>query len=162
MHLVIYQYFPGFIIKQFYQQTSLTVRKSTFWQVRLTRTQISLRIRAVWSESSLSARRNCASLAIQNVPSEDSDQTARMRRLIWIFAGRTLVSKGTFSDVWRGTVIGVWWNQRTLNDQGCKQARRLSVHCFFYNLSASPNCNFGPHLVQRQCRQSWNTIAIYP
>ena len=29
------------------------------------------------------------SLANQNVPKEDSDQTARMRRLIWIFAGRT-------------------------------------------------------------------------
>ena len=28
-------------------------------------------------------------LAIQNVHSEDSDQTARMRRLIWIFAGRS-------------------------------------------------------------------------
>ena len=31
---------------------------------------------------------NFASLAMQNVASEDSDQTARMRRLIWIFAGR--------------------------------------------------------------------------
>ena len=29
------------------------------------------------------------SMAIQNVPSEDSDQTAQMCRLIWIFAGRT-------------------------------------------------------------------------
>ena len=57
--------------------------------VRPTTTQISLRIHAVWLESSLSARRNFASLAIRNAPSEDSDQTARMRRLIWIFAGRT-------------------------------------------------------------------------
>ena len=39
--------------------------------------------------SLLSAWRNFASLAIQNAPSEDSDQTARMCRLIWIFAGRT-------------------------------------------------------------------------
>ena len=30
----------------------------------------------------------CASLAIQNARSEDSDQTARMRRLIWIIAVR--------------------------------------------------------------------------
>ena len=57
--------------------------------VRPTKTQISLRVCAVWSESSLSAWRNFASLAIQNAPSEESDQTARMRRLIWIFAGRT-------------------------------------------------------------------------
>ena len=53
------------------------------------KTQISLRIRAVWSESSSTAYRNFASLVTQNAPSEDSDQTARMRRLIWIFAGRT-------------------------------------------------------------------------
>ena len=63
--------------------------KRAFWHVRRTKTQISLRIRTVRSESSLSAWRNLASLAIQNAPSEDSDQTARMRRLIWIFAGRT-------------------------------------------------------------------------
>ena len=65
------------------------VRKRTFWHVRPTKTQISLRIRTVWSESSLSVWRNFAYLAIQNAPSEDSDQTARMRRLIWIFAWRT-------------------------------------------------------------------------
>ena len=57
--------------------------------LRLTETQISLRIRAVWAEPSLAAWRNFESLAIQKSPREDSDQTARMRRLIWIFAGRT-------------------------------------------------------------------------
>ena len=63
-------------------------RKCTFWHVHPTKTQIRLRIRAVWSESSLSAWRKIASLAIQNAPSDDSDQTVRMRRLIWIFAGQ--------------------------------------------------------------------------
>ena len=53
--------------------------------------KISLRIHADWSESTLSAWRHCASLTIQNAPSEDSDQTAQ-RGLIWIFAGR--MSKG--------------------------------------------------------------------
>ena len=49
----------------------------------------------VWSESSsLSVWRNFISLAIQNVPSEDSDQTAydqtgRICKLTWIFALRT-------------------------------------------------------------------------
>ena len=51
--------------------------------------EISLRFRVVWLNYSLSAWRNLAPLAIQNAPSEDSDQTARMRGLIWIFAGRT-------------------------------------------------------------------------
>ena len=35
--------------------------------------------------SSLSAWRNFASIAILNAPSENIDQTARTRRLIWIF-----------------------------------------------------------------------------
>ena len=65
------------------------VRKPTFWHVRPTKTQISLRICAVWSGSLLAACWNSESLSIQNAPSEDYDQTARMRRLIWIFAWRT-------------------------------------------------------------------------
>ena len=40
-------------------------------------------------QSFLSTWRNFAYLAIQNVPSKDSDQPARMCRLIWIFAGLT-------------------------------------------------------------------------
>ena len=42
--------------------------KSTFWHVRPTKTQISLRIRTVWSEPSMSACRNFPSLSIQNTP----------------------------------------------------------------------------------------------
>ena len=50
--------------------------------VRPAKTQISLGICPVWSESSLSAWRNLGSLAIHWVHSEDSDQTGRMPRLI--------------------------------------------------------------------------------
>ena len=57
--------------------------------VRPAKTQISLRIRAVWSESSLSVWRRIGSLANHRVPWEDSDQPARTRRLIWVFTGRT-------------------------------------------------------------------------
>ena len=42
----------------------------------------------IWKVSSLSAWTRFAFLAIQIAPSEDSDQPARMRRLIRIFAGR--------------------------------------------------------------------------
>ena len=59
--------------------------------VRPAKTQISLGICPVWSESSLSAWWNLGSLATCWAHSEDSDQTGRMRRLIWIFAGRTLI-----------------------------------------------------------------------
>ena len=54
------------------------------------KTQISLGIRPVLSESSLSAWRNLGPLATYWAHSEDSDQTGRMPRLIWGFAGHTL------------------------------------------------------------------------
>ena len=55
------------------------------------KTQISLGIRPVWSESLLSAWRKLGSLATHWAHSEDSEQTGRMPRLIWVFAGCTLV-----------------------------------------------------------------------
>ena len=64
-------------------------RRRTFWHMRQTKTQISLRIRAVWLESSFAAWRHFASFGIQNAPGDDSDQTARGCRLIWIFTGHT-------------------------------------------------------------------------
>ena len=55
------------------------------------KTQISMGIRPVWSESSLPAWRNLGSLATNWADSEDSDQTGRMPRLFWVFAWRTLI-----------------------------------------------------------------------
>ena len=59
--------------------------------VRRAKTPISLGICPVWPQSSLSACRNLGSLATHWAHSEDSDQTGRMLRLIWVFAGRTLI-----------------------------------------------------------------------
>ena len=70
---------------------SRPMTKPTKWHVRPATTQISLGIRSVWSESSLSAWRKFGSLATHWAHSEDSDQTGRMPRLIWVFAGRTLI-----------------------------------------------------------------------
>ena len=61
----------------------------TKWHVRPAKTQISLGICPVWSESSPSAWRKLGSLATHWAQSKDSDQTGRMPRLIWVFAGRT-------------------------------------------------------------------------
>ena len=69
---------------------SRLVTKPTKRHVHPAKTQISLGIRPVWSESSLSAWTNLESLATHWVHSEESDQTGRMPRLIWIFAGRTV------------------------------------------------------------------------
>ena len=54
------------------------------------KTQISLGIRPVWSESSLCARGVAKDPMFLHADSEDSDQTGRIPRLIWVFAGRTV------------------------------------------------------------------------
>ena len=68
---------------------SRDVTKPTNWPVRLAKTQISLGIRPVWSESSLCAQWVATGPSFHHAPSEDSDQTGRMPRLILVFAGRT-------------------------------------------------------------------------
>ena len=54
------------------------------------KTQISLGIRPVWSESLLCAQWVAKGSVLLQADSEDSDQTGRMRRLIWVFAGSTV------------------------------------------------------------------------
>ena len=61
----------------------------TKWQVRPAKTQISLGIHPVLSESSLSAQWVAKDPSLIQANSEDSDLTGRMSRLIWVFAGRT-------------------------------------------------------------------------
>ena len=68
--------------------------KPTKWYVRQLKTQISLGIRPVWSESSLSAWWKLGSLATQWTHSEDCDKTGRMPRLISVFAERTFCFVG--------------------------------------------------------------------
>ena len=60
--------------------------KPTKWHVLPAKTQISLGIRPVWPESSLSAWRKLGSLATHWAQTK-TDQTERMHRLIWVFAG---------------------------------------------------------------------------
>ena len=64
------------------------VRKCTFWHVRPAKIQISLRIRAVWSEFSLGAFLIDKDAKLFHVDNENSEQTAPMRRLICVFVGR--------------------------------------------------------------------------
>ena len=59
--------------------------------VRPAKTQIILGIRPVWSESSLCAQWVAKDPSFLHADSEDSDQTGRMPRLIWVFGGRTLI-----------------------------------------------------------------------
>ena len=63
--------------------------KSTKWHVRPVKTQISLSIRPVWSESLLCAQWIAKDPMFPHADSEDSNQTGWIPRLIWVFAGRT-------------------------------------------------------------------------
>ena len=80
--------------------------------MRPTKTQISLHVCAFRSDSFLSAWRNFASLAIQNVPNEDSDQNAKLHRLIWIFAECTYlkVCFQVYALNWTVLILKLaWW-----------------------------------------------------
>ena len=59
--------------------------------VRPAKTQISLGIRPVWSESLLCTQWVAKDPSFLHADSEDSDQTGPMPRLVWVFAGRTLI-----------------------------------------------------------------------
>ena len=68
---------------------SRLMTKPTKWHVLPAKTQISLGIRPVWSESSQCALWVAEGPRFLHADSEDSEQTGRMPRLIWDFAGRT-------------------------------------------------------------------------
>ena len=68
-------------------RVSHRMTKPTKWPVRPAKTQISLGIRPVWSESSLAAWRKLGSLATNWVHGKASDQTGWMPKLIWVFTG---------------------------------------------------------------------------
>ena len=57
--------------------------------MRTAKTQISLSICPVWSESSQCAMCVAKNPSFLHADSEDSDQTGQMPRLIWVFTGRT-------------------------------------------------------------------------
>ena len=78
-------------------------------------------------QSSLSSWRNFTSMTIQNASSEDSDQTAQMRRLIWIFAGCTCwkVHSLMLLLIWR-----IIWCMSEFNEH---RFRVLSFHFIEHN-----------------------------
>ena len=59
--------------------------KPTESHVYPAKTQLSLRSRAVWSESSLGAVWVANYPMLLHADTEDADQTARTRKLIWVF-----------------------------------------------------------------------------
>ena len=99
--------------------------KPTKWYVRPAKTQISLGIRPVWSESSLSAWRKLDSLATHWAHGENSDQIGRMPRLIWVFAGRTCHFVG---------FVVRWLKRKNLLPEGKQSLRILSEEALSFTL----------------------------
>ena len=71
-------------------QMSCLMTKPTKWLCAQQKTQISLGIRPVWSESSLRTQWVAKDPSFLHADSEDSDQTGQMPRLILVFTGRTV------------------------------------------------------------------------
>ena len=86
---ILTDHLKAVVLTVFKLHMSRRMTKPTKWHVRPANTHISLDIRPVWPESSLSAWRNLGPLATHWTHSEDSEQTWRMPRLIWVFALRT-------------------------------------------------------------------------
>ena len=107
------------VIKDRSPKMSRLMTKPTKWHVRSTKTQISLGIRPVWSESSLSAWRKLGSLATYWLCSDLADP-----RLICVFAGRTIIllvlSWGDSNVVFIICSL-VTWNEVKWLDNGQKQ-----------------------------------------
>ena len=97
---------------------SYLMTKPTKWHVRPSETQISLRIRPISSESSLSTWRKLGSLATHWAHSEGSNQTGRMPRLIWVFDGCT------------ATLLVLSWGVSFLKQQLFLTVRPERIFCF--------------------------------
>ena len=132
--------------------------------MRPAKTKISLSIRPIWSESSLSAWRKLGSLATNWAHCEDSDQTGgklgslatnwahweesdqmqmprsgRMPRLIWVFAGRTVI---LLVLLWSGSL-----DQTAIGGSHCRVVKGLVRGGDLCSLDLSPQCSggFEPH-----------------
>ena len=70
------------------RKLSCSTTKPQKWLEHPAKTQISLDIHPVWSESSLCAEQVATDPMVLHVDSEEKDQTERMPRLISVFAGR--------------------------------------------------------------------------
>ena len=90
------------------RHVSLNLRKMYLLTCKLI--QISLRIRAVWSESSLSAWKTFEPFAIQNAYKEYSDYTAQIRSWNWIIERRICPKVSFLTLRFRYNALGTFFH----------------------------------------------------
>ena len=121
---------------------SHNMTKPTQWHVRPAKTQISLGIYPVRSESLLSAWRSVWTLATQWAPSKDSDQTGQMLRLIWVFAGCTVI-----------LLVLSWCGSHVVSTTSL-HCQNINMVCFYgknilkFSYIFQPVCAFFPNYAQ--------------
>ena len=91
------------------QDLSHTMAIPAEWHVRPEKTQISLGIRPVWSESSLCAHWVAKDPRYLYADSEDPDQIGWLPRLIWLFAGRISIKTYVVGIHYNFVVFVVLW-----------------------------------------------------
>ena len=121
------------LVIRHWKNMSRSMTKPAKWPVRPAKTQISLGFRPVCSESSLPAWRNIGSLATHWAHSEDSDQTARMPRLSWVFAVRkcNFVGFVMLRFISSESITALLWHQeqegKTWNLKMSRKTNKMSV-----------------------------------
>ena len=100
--------------------------------VRPAKTQIRLGIHPVWSESSLCTQWVAKNPRFLHADSEDSDQTGRMPRLIWVFVEGTLI---LLVLSWGGSNCFTWISQKDESDLAQSQSCILTWWSFLLLLS---------------------------
>ena len=126
--------------------------------VRLAKTQISLGIRPVWSESLLCAQWVAKGPRFLHVDSEDSDQTG-----IWVFAGHTLIllvlsCRG--SNVWIlswNSIVYVRWQSSLI-------LPKFHDHSIMYvsdHINVFRHYKYGPDCIVRYNDRSLRTSTVW-
>ena len=115
-----------------HSKMSRLMTKPIKWSVRPVKTQISLNIHPVWSESSQCTQLVAEDPMFLHADSEDSDQTGRMPRLTRVFTGRTCHFVGFVMRRLKFEQSVFTMSKRCR--QNCKQCRHwpaphLGLHC---------------------------------
>ena len=112
--------------------------KTNKMRVRPAKTRISLGIHPVWSESSLCAQWVAKDSSFLHADSEDSDQTGRMPRLIWVFTWHTdillVLSWGSSYVNWKALTT---WHIFVFLYSSCNEKQNktyMRLHCLTLTL----------------------------
>ena len=126
--------------------------KTNKMSVRPAKTQISLSIRPIWSESSLCTQWVARDPHFLHADSEDSDQTGWMPRLFWVFAGRTVTL----------FVRGARWLSGRVSDSGARgrgfetyRRRVVSLSKTLYSPKVLVNCPGSSDSVPTWLKNCW-------